>query len=364
MNQPLLSVIVPCYNVEKYMDKCISSIVNQSYSNLEILLIDDGSADTTGSICDAWQKKDRRIRVVHKENKGTAHTRKTGIEHATAEYVAFVDADDWIDLNMYADLMSALLSTNSDIAQCALCFINENGQKTDKTLEGFENPVEVFQRVEGALLILQEYRWITSLAAKIYTKSLFKNVEFPIGRVYSEDKIVFYLFHHASKSVLLNKAYYYYFQRDDSISRKWDIQKEMKKLSDCSEANYERYSFVRQFPEYNVAMPYVEYMTACFGMYLLRNIVSYPQYFARGYFDVKAKQMRSISFKDKNNLPRSIKIEWNILKISPILYKSLRWCYFYIIRMTNKLKITNRPLSYSLPDLYWVWFNPSTYFSN
>ena len=363
MNQPLLSVIVPCYNVEKFMDKCISSIVNQTYTNLEILLIDDGSTDATGAICDTWKEKDKRIRVVHKPNKGVAHTRKTGIEHATAEYVAFVDADDWIALNMYADLMSALLSTNSDIAQCAFCYVNENGEMTDRVLSGHHEPVEIFNRIEGTLLILQEYRWTTSLAAKIYKKDLFRNVEFPIGRGYGEDIIVLYLFHHALQSVLLNRGYYFYFQRNDSISRKGDIQKEMKKMSDCSDANYERYSFVSRFPEYSVAMPYIEYLTACYGMYLLRNITAYPQYFTREYFDVKAKEMSSISFAKKENLPRSVKVEWNILKISPKLYKFFRWFYVRAVRVTNRLKITNRQICYSLPDIYWVWFNPSTYFS-
>ena len=90
MNQPLLTIIVPCYNVEKYIDKCVSSIATQTYSNLEILLINDGSTDQTGAICDKWQTKDERIRVIHKQNEGVSYARKTGVENATAEYVTFV----------------------------------------------------------------------------------------------------------------------------------------------------------------------------------------------------------------------------------------------------------------------------------
>ena len=104
-NQPLLTVIVPCYNVEKYVDKSVASVVGQTYNNLEILLINDGSTDQTRERCDEWQKKDQRIRVINKQNEGLSYVRKTGIENATAEYVTFVDVDDWISLDMYADMM-------------------------------------------------------------------------------------------------------------------------------------------------------------------------------------------------------------------------------------------------------------------
>ena len=105
MSSPLLSVIVPCYNVEKYLDKCIASIGAQTYANLEIILIDDGSADRTGELCDVWQARDPRIKVIHKQNEGSSYARKTGVENATAEYFAFVDSDDWIDPYMYSDMI-------------------------------------------------------------------------------------------------------------------------------------------------------------------------------------------------------------------------------------------------------------------
>ena len=148
-NQPLLTVIVPCYNVEKYMDKCISSIVNQTYANLEIILIDDGSADSTGMICDAWQGKDQRIRVIHKQNEGLSYARKTGVENMTAEYVAFVDSDDWIDADMFTDMMTAMISTNSDIAQCDYCKVFEDGRIEDHSDENTSDTYEVAGRKEG-----------------------------------------------------------------------------------------------------------------------------------------------------------------------------------------------------------------------
>jgi len=97
--QSLLSDVVPCYNVEKYLDKCISSIVSQTYTNLEILLIDDSSPDNSGMMCDAWQDRDKLTRVIHKQNEGSSFARKTEVDNTTAEYVTFVDSDDWIDEN-------------------------------------------------------------------------------------------------------------------------------------------------------------------------------------------------------------------------------------------------------------------------
>lgn len=115
MELPVLSVIIPVYNVEKYLDECVNSIVNQSYKNLEIILVDDGSTDKSGAICDEWRNKDSRIKVVHKANAGSGYARNSGIEVAEGDFVAFVDSDDFIDKDMYQDLMSIAISDRSDI---------------------------------------------------------------------------------------------------------------------------------------------------------------------------------------------------------------------------------------------------------
>lgn len=109
MIEPLISVIVPVYKVEQYLIECVTSILNQTYQNLEILLIDDGSPDNCPQMCDKFATMDSRIRVIHKTNGGLADARNTGLENATGEYVAFVDSDDWIDLNTYTEMMHLLL---------------------------------------------------------------------------------------------------------------------------------------------------------------------------------------------------------------------------------------------------------------
>lgn len=354
-NQPLLSVIVSCYNLEQYVDKCVSSIVAQTYSNLEILLINDGSTDTTGMRCDVWQEKDGRISVIHKQNEGLSYTRKTGVEHATAEYVTFVDVDDWIDKNMYNDMMSALLTTNSDIAQCGYCKVFEDGRREHCHQENQSDSLEVVGRNEGVLLLLEDKKWQSFLWNKIFKKCLFDHVSFQKNLNLGEDFISHDLFHHASQSVYLHNDYYFYFQRGDSMLNIKNIKGEMKKLSDFSDAYYERYLFTSQHPEYHSALSRVKFFTISIGICLLRNASIYPKHITTEYFCTKVKRIRSISITHQDKLPRSIKFDWYIINISSTLFKFLRLLYICIIRTTNRLKITNRKTSPTLSDLGWLW---------
>ena len=344
-NQPLITVIVPCYNVVTYLDKCISSIVGQTYSNLEILLVNDGSTDETWKVCDAWQEKDNRIKVIHKQNEGASYARKTGIEHATANYVTFVDADDWIDKNMYADMLAALLTTQSDIVHCDFCIVYEDGSTEHRVQERDAIP-KILGRIDGVIMVLEDHKWRTHLGCKIYKKTLFKHIEFPKGRIIGEDIIIHDLFHLASQTVFLNKEYYFYLVRSDSVSCQKDIRKKMKNLSDFSDAYYERYTFVMRYPEYHNALPHVKKTTKTMIMRLLRNMIVLPQYFNNEQFNVKAKQLCSIPFSQEDNLRRSDKIDLYLLRISPKLFRFLRTLFFKIIHTTNRLKITDKRIVY------------------
>jgi len=342
-NQPLLTVIVPCYNVEKYIDKCLLSIVGQIYTNLEILLINDGSTDNTGMICDTWQEKDSRIRVINKQNEGLAYARKTGLEHSTGEFIAFVDPDDWIDTNMYTDMMSALLTTNSDIAMSNYCRVFEDGSM-QKSINRQEIN-KTMNRVEAMTMILNDSD-CTSFCIYIFKKTLFADVVFHKGRGYAEDLIIHQLFHRISQAVYLDREYYYYLQRKDSITKSNNIQTEMKNYSDFSDAYYERYYFVNRHPEYHNALPFVKFMTTSLGLNLLRNIVVYPQHFSKEYFHIKAKQMRTISLTSNDDIvQRSLRIDLYLLKINPKWYKFIRSLYVSIIHIANHIKITNRKTS-------------------
>lgn len=126
----VISVIVPVYKVEKFLDRCINSIIQQTFTNLEIILVDDGSPDRSGEICDEWKMKDKRIRVIHKENGGLSDARNKGLDVATGDYVAFIDSDDWIDPDMFQLLYDATQKYQADIAECSWrCIYSDESRK-------------------------------------------------------------------------------------------------------------------------------------------------------------------------------------------------------------------------------------------
>jgi glycosyltransferase involved in cell wall biosynthesis len=355
MNQPLLSVVVPCYKVEKYLDKCISSIVGQKYANLEILLIDDGSPDNCGMICDAWQDRDSRIRVIHKLNEGLAYARKTGVENATADYVTFVDGDDWIDEDMYANMMTALLNTGSDIAQCGVCMVYEkDGRKKHRDSEVKTSVFEVIGRIEGALLIIENNKWHSWMWNKIFKKYLFEGIVFPKGRGYAEDFIALYLFHKANQSVYTLDEYCYYLQRSDSYTGSKDIKNQLKNHCDFLDALYERYLFVAQHTEYHSILPKVKLWTLRLGIQLLRNIIALPEHFTDDYFYEKAKLVISIPLTSNDKLQRGLKIEYYVLK-----YAGAR-CYKFFRRLYNKRLKPSNQRSYTLLEDFWGCFLKDT----
>ena len=133
MSQALISVIIPVYKVEKYLDRCLESIVNQTYKNLEIILIDDGSPDNCPAICDEYAQKDSRIKVIHKANGGVSSARNKGIDVATGDYIGFVDSDDWIEPDMYETLIKNAEQYNSDISRCSYVISESMSGQTSKS---------------------------------------------------------------------------------------------------------------------------------------------------------------------------------------------------------------------------------------
>ena len=331
--QPLLSVIVPCYNVESYIDKCVSSIVAQIYHHLEILLIDDGSTDHTGTLCDAWQKKDTRIQVIHQQNTGSSYARKNGVERAAAEYVTFVDADDWIDKNMYATMMSALLSTNSDIVQCGYCKVFEDRKSKQNDNVDKIGSMEVVGREEGVLLILDDKKWKSYLWNKIFKKHLFDKVVFPKDLNTGEDMISHDLFHHAAQSVYLSDEFYFYFQRDGSLLRTNSIASRIRSQYQYAQNVYNRYLFVKQYPQYHRMLQIIKERAMVEGVISLRDMVAFPQYSSEDHFHVQVNRLQTIplSFR-KDALSFGLKLDIFLLKVHPKLYKTVRKLYLLMNR--------------------------------
>ena len=338
MDQPLLTVIVPCYNVESYIERCILSIVNQTYINLEILLINDGSTDETGDICNAWQKIDPRIKVIHQQNEGSSFARKAGVENASAEYITFVDADDWIDRDMYENMMSALLSTNSDIAQCDFCHAYEDGGIEDTKFHHNDASIEIVERIKGVLLILESNKWQSYMWNKIFKKHLFNHIEFPKGRRISEDTTIMHiLFHHAKQTVYLQAKYYNYLLRYGSLTDKTDnMVLKMKNLDDTYKAFYERYGFVSQHPEYHDCLLLIKNNVFCRGMRLFRYSIIYPQYFPPNYSNLLHKQLNSIQFARKDIIKELIT---PLIRIETSVFLKYAACYKGIVMIYAKIRI-------------------------
>lgn len=211
----LISVIVPIYNVEQYLDRCVESIVHQTYPELEIILVDDGSPDSCPMICDQWAKKDKRIKVIHKQNGGLSDARNAGIKVATGSYISFVDSDDWIALNFYEVLHRALYETNSDIAACKTQKVwktEDAGEVTADTVHYQELDTETALYELICEKKLQQIVW-----NKLYRREVVDGIEFEIGKCNEDEFWSYQVFGCAQKSVLIEYIGYYYFQRADSI---------------------------------------------------------------------------------------------------------------------------------------------------
>lgn len=225
MNQPKVSVIIPVYNVEKYLNRCIGSIVNQTYKNLEIILIDDGSPDNCPQMCDEWASKDSRIKVIHKENAGAGLARNTGLEYATGDYVTFVDSDDYIAPETVEKCIEALLKDGSQLAMFGRVDVHYNGKsvkkpvKTDKFL--FVNE-EVVQDILSGLFV-NERGFGVGVCGKTVDLNLIKShgIRFNSEReLLSEDAFfLLELFSHLNSVSLISGNYYYYVQNENSFSR-------------------------------------------------------------------------------------------------------------------------------------------------
>ncbi len=212
----LVSVIVPVYATEAYLDKCVRSIVEQTYRNLEIILVDDGSPDNSPEMCDRWAEADCRIKVIHKKNGGLSSARNAGIDCATGDYLSFVDSDDWIALNLFERVMWIFESHDPDIVTFDCNRINEKGEIYAAT----ENITDRMLSQEEALTELlkgniNNYAW-----NKVYKKKVFSKIRFPVGRVWEDMAISYKLFLNAEKIYSCPAALYYYFTRSDSISKK------------------------------------------------------------------------------------------------------------------------------------------------
>ena len=220
---PLISVIVPVYKVEPYLSRCIDSILSQTFTDFELILVDDGSPDSCGKICDDYSQKDKRIKVIHKENGGLSSARNAGIDWAFAnsnsQWLTFIDSDDWIHPQYLELLFSTATSTNTDICVC---------EYTEATIfSSFEklNNVTTQQTTPEELFV---YHHIIATVAwgKLYKKSCFEKIRYPLGKIHEDEYTTYKILFEKSYVSYLNATLYFYYSNPDGITRiEWTPQK-------------------------------------------------------------------------------------------------------------------------------------------
>lgn len=238
MIEPLISVIVPVYNVDRYLNRCIDSIVNQTYENLEIILVDDGSPDQCPQICDAWAKKDSRIVVIHKENGGLSDARNAGLNIARGEYIAFVDSDDWVSLKYIEYMIQYIIEYDCDIVECEYILTSK---KCKEDLN--ESALISIHEVEDAMkLHLEDKMYKQVVWNKLYKRELI-NVLFEKGKYHEDVFWTYQIIEKCTKVCHIDIPLYFYFQREDSIiGNKYSI----KRLDEI-EAFEQRYKFIENY---------------------------------------------------------------------------------------------------------------------
>lgn len=238
MKNDLISIIIPVYKVEKYLEKCIESVLKQTYTNLQIILVDDGSPDNCGKICDEYAKKDSRIEVIHKANGGLSDARNVGISKAKGRYIGFVDSDDYIKEDMYEILLNLIKKYDADVSICNLYDVIDGNE----CIRNKENGIREYSRIDILKEILldkniQSYAW-----NKLYKKELFDEIKYPIGKKYEDIGTTFYLFEKCNKIVVTSEPEYYYLKRADSLVN--NVTEST--ILDYTEIIIQRYLYIKQ----------------------------------------------------------------------------------------------------------------------
>lgn len=333
----MISVIVPVFNVEPYLRQCIDSILNQTYSDLEVLLIDDGSPDRCGEICDEYAKRDQRVRVFHTENGGLSAARNLGLSEARGDYIGFVDSDDWIESDMYEILLGRIEETGADISICGIWNVSNDSKKAHVFTE------IVYTRTE-ALELLIDGEINNGVWNKLYCCKLFKNARFPEGMTSEDIFFIQRVIFEADRVAVSSAIGYDYRVRHGSLSKSYSA----KNLLDYADTHIDRYCFFRD---------------ETYELYKKKQDVLL-QYAARGISKVwrwwygcssderKAYQerIRELCVFSKENFPLFGRRSWpGFLRLSTVFMRSNSYFAFFMMYWMNQLFRKIRPERANIP---------------
>ncbi len=262
----LISVIVPIYNLEQYVESCITSIIGQTYQQLEILLIDDGSKDRSGFICDEYAKKDARIRVFHKENGGLSDARNYGLDHMKGDAVAFIDGDDMIHPQMMEIMAQIMQREKAQIVACSYERVTE--QPKPSMIDASSIETELY----SGKIALPLNKGDVIACNKLYQKAVFDGIRYPIGKYHEDEFVIHQILYHCEKMAVISTSLYYYFIRNNSITEKIVP----KNIYDTLEALSQRCLFCEEH-QWDEA--------------LLATVNGYCEYCARRYWQIRHKEL-------------------------------------------------------------------------
>ena len=308
MNNELISIIVPVYKVEKYLERCVKSILKQTYTNLEIILVDDGSPDKCGQLCDELAKVDDRIKVYHKENGGLSD------ERANGEYIGFVDSDDYIHESMYEKLYEAIKKSGTLIVECGLTRVYKNTLRPH--YEG-EDYFLILDKQGYLKEYLENRRLYGSAWCKLIHRDLAKKIKFPIGKIYEDAFYTLELLNNVDKYTLISGNYYYYYIRENSIttrpfsSKDMDYIEIMEKICNYTLSNFPIY---REQLLVRLTFAYIS---------IFNQLIVTDNYKKKNEYKILREKLKDIRFKIITNkkAPKNLKIAVLLLSINERLYK-------------------------------------------
>ena len=317
----MISVIIPVYNVEKYLDKCIRSVVKQTYKNLEIILVDDGSPDQCGALCDKWAEKDERIRVIHKANGGLSDARNAGLDVASGVYIGFVDSDDYIHPEMYQRLYEKIKKYNGDMAVCGFYWVDEQSDTVNRTAKiTAEGIVEKKDAIKN-ICFMNTFIVVWN---KLYKKELFFNLRFQYGKFAEDLFIMPNLYNKCKRIISVFGYYYYYVETRNSICRR---EKTIWHL-DNVEACYRMMMFCK-YNGYSDLLPDISVM-------MIDNYIGNMEKIKRVLPHEKQRliEIKKMAVFGVLKYGQRVRIEHKLYILSPVLYRFLlrskrRLCKFF-----------------------------------
>jgi glycosyltransferase involved in cell wall biosynthesis len=327
-----ISIIVPLYNSENYLRRCIDSLINQTYENLEIILVDDGSTDGSRKICNEYAKKDTRIKVIHKINGGISDARNTGLKISSGEYIGFVDSDDYVDTDMYELLYNNLCASGAGIAECRYNIVKN---KSKPVHTGSPMTVEVFDTLGSLRELIISRKFKTTVWNKLYKKSVIDNVYFPLNKINEDVPWTFRVFTNAKKLISIDSVKYHYCFNDNSCSTSFKYLKR----ADWFYAYIDRLEFIKN--------NFGELFGLTQKMFVILIIKEYRKIYKNRHLDptgFSRKLIKGYINQNYNSIIHNHKIGWKlkslirIFRMNQNLGSNIHHIYKKISDLSNVLK--------------------------